>query len=158
MPARSTAFRNANDDYMALRGTVTETLSPLEMSPDAENLFGASDTMAAAIRAARPSAAEGDIFTTAAAVKLRRPIRAALAASGCSVASILPAEKDDERGPLPPRPILDDRFDWGLGIVHARMRPQRAAGAAGRAAVPVIGRPASGPASGGLRVNHRACP
>jgi hypothetical protein len=31
------------------------------------------------------------------------------------VADILAAERNDDRVPLPPRPIVHDQFDWGAG-------------------------------------------
>ena len=51
-------FHSAIDAYVALRETVTEALPPLEMSPDPEKFLMVADAMAAALREARPSAAD----------------------------------------------------------------------------------------------------
>jgi len=118
-PARSEdsiqRLQAAVDAYVALRGKVTQALPPLEISPDAENFLMASEAAAAAIRAARPSAAEGDIINAEAAALLQRRVRATLAQRGCSVDAILAAQRDDDRLPLPPRPVVHDQFDWGWG-------------------------------------------
>ena len=75
----------------------------------------AVDAIAAALREARPSAAEGDLINADVAVVFRQRIRATLGDCGCTVADILADERDDERAPLPPRPIVHDQFDWSAG-------------------------------------------
>ena len=108
-------FQTAVHDYMALREAVTRTVPPLEITPDTENIRQAVDAMAEAIRRARPSAEEGDIFNNEAAALLRRRIGASTRESGCDVADILAAERDDDHvGPLP-RPLVHDRLDWERG-------------------------------------------
>lgn len=107
-------FHNAVDAYIALHEAVERTVPPLEMSPDAENIRLAIEAMAAAMRAARPSAREGDVFDAEAAAVLRRRIRATLRERGCDVAGILAAERDQRR-PVPPHPLVHDQFDWGWG-------------------------------------------
>jgi hypothetical protein len=101
--------------YVELREKVTEALPPLEMSPDIENVQMEVDAIAAALREARPSAAEGDIINAEAAVVFRQRIRATLGARACMVEDIFAAERNDERAPLPPRPIVHDEFDWSAG-------------------------------------------
>jgi hypothetical protein len=108
-------FQRAVAAYVDLRDRVTEALPPLEASPDTETFQMEVDAIAAALRAARPSAAEGDIINAEAAVVFRRRIRATLVARACTVADILAAERNDDRVPLPPRPIVHDQFDWGAG-------------------------------------------
>ena len=108
-------FDEAVDAYLVLRGSLMSTLPPLDMSPDLETLRTASTALAAAIRAARPLAAEGDIFNPSAAVVLRRRIRAMLVDPRCPLAEILAVESDDEQRLLPPRAIVHDRFDWSRG-------------------------------------------
>lgn len=108
-------FQTAVHDYMALREAVTRTVLPLEVTPDTEDTRPAIDAMAEAIRRARPSAEEGDIFNSEAAALLRRRIGAITRESGCGVADILAAERDDDHvGPLP-RPLVHDRLDWERG-------------------------------------------
>jgi hypothetical protein len=108
-------FQKAVEAYVELREKVTEALPPLEMSPDVENFQMEVDAIAAALREARPAAAEGDIFNAEVAVVFRQRIRATLGASACRVDDILAAERNDEQAPLPPRPIVHDQFDWSAG-------------------------------------------
>ena len=108
-------FQEAVDAYVELRETVTEALPPLKISPDMEDFQMDVDALAAALRHARPSAAEGDIINAEAAVVFRQRIRTTLGARACMVDDILAAERNDERLPLPPRPIVHDQFDWGMG-------------------------------------------
>ena len=104
-------FEEAVNAYHGLRGSVMSMLPPLETPPDLETLRMASAALAAAIRTARPFAAEGDILNPAAAAVLRRRVRALLGDPACPLAEVLAVESDDPR-PLPPRPIVHDRFDW----------------------------------------------
>jgi hypothetical protein len=108
-------FHEAVSAYMSLREAVEQTVPPLEMSPDWENIRAAMDAMADALRAARPSAKEGDIFDAATATLLRGRIDETLGPPGCDAESILAAERDDSRLPVPTRPLVHDRFDWGAG-------------------------------------------
>jgi len=108
-------FQSAVDGYMALREVVRRTMPPLEISPDAENIRAASDAIAEGIRRARPSAKQGDIFNADVAVLLRLRIGASSREPSCDVAEILAAERDDDDVPSPPRPLVHDRLDWGLG-------------------------------------------
>lgn len=109
-------FEEAVDAYLGLRRSLTSTLPPLETSPDLETLRMASAALAAAIRTARPFATEGDILNPAAAAVLRRRVRALLGDPACPFAEVLAVESDDQR-PLPPRPIVYDRFDWSRASV-----------------------------------------
>ena len=108
-------FQGAVDAYRALHEAVARTVPPREITPDAENIRTAIDAMAAAMRAARPSAKEGDIFDAEAATLLRRRIRETLRERECDVAGIQAAGRDDDRLPPPPRPLVHDQFDWGWG-------------------------------------------
>jgi hypothetical protein len=112
-------FQSAVAAYMTLREAVDRTLPPREISPDPEAIFLAVDALAAAIRAARPSAKEGDIFAAEAAPLLRRRLRETLRGPDCQPADILAAQGDDDRRPAPSRPIVHDRFDWGAGSFMA---------------------------------------
>jgi hypothetical protein len=112
-------FQSAVAAYMTLREAVERTLPPPEISPDPETIFLAVDAMAAAIRAARPSAKEGDVFDAEAALLLRRRIRETLREPDCQPADILAAQGDDDRRPELSRPIVHDQFDWGAGSFMA---------------------------------------
>lgn len=108
-------FQSAVAAYMTLRESVTLALPPQEVSPDPDQLFLAVDTMAAAIRAARPSAKEGDIFDAEAAPQLRRRIRHTLREPGCEAGDIAASAYNTGSPPAQWRPIVHDRFDWGAG-------------------------------------------
>jgi hypothetical protein len=112
-------FHSAVAGYMTLREAVERTLPPREISPDPETIFLAVDALATAIRAARPSAKEGDIFGVKGAPLLRRRLRETLREPDCEPADILASQGDDDRRPAPSRPIVHDQFDWGAGSFMA---------------------------------------
>ena len=108
-------FHEAVSAYMSLREAVERTVPPLEISPDWESIRAGIDSMADAIRAARPSAKEGDIFDAATATLLRGSIRTSLGIPGCGVEDILAAQSNDARLATALRPLVHDRFDWAAG-------------------------------------------
>ena len=112
-------FHDAVSAYLSLREAVEQTVPAPEISADWENIRAAIDTMADAIRAARRSAKEGDIFGAEAGPVLRSRIRETLRDPDCQPADILAAEDDDDRSPAPSRPIVHDQFDWGAGSFMA---------------------------------------
>ena len=112
-------FHEAVSAYMSLREVIEQTVPPPEISADWENIRTAIDAMAAAIRAARPSAKEGDIFGAEAAPQLRRRIRETLREPDCQPADIRAAKDEDDRRPALSRPIVHDQFDWGAGSFMA---------------------------------------
>jgi hypothetical protein len=107
-------FQSAVDAYMALHEAVGRTTPPRQITPDAEILRMTVDALAAGIRAARPSAKEGDIIDAPAAVVFRQRIRDTLRDRSCDLAEIAAAESDDEARPLA-RALVHDRFDWARG-------------------------------------------
>jgi hypothetical protein len=111
-------FHEAVDAYMSLREVTEQTVPAPEISADWENIRIAVDAMADAIRAARPSAKEGDIFAEAAPL-FRRRIRETLRGPDCQPDDILAARGDDDQLPASSRPIVHDRFDWGAGSFMA---------------------------------------
>jgi hypothetical protein len=112
-------FESAVAAYMTLRESVTQALPPLEVSPEPDQVFLAVDAIAAAITAARPSAREGDIFDAEAAPLLRRRIRHTLREPDCEARDILADAHDADSPPALWRPIVHDRFDWGVGSFMA---------------------------------------
>ena len=112
-------FHEAVSAYLSLRGAVEQTVPAPEISADWENIRTAIDAMADAIRAARPSAKEGDIFIVEVAPLLRRRIRETLRDPDCQAADILAAKGEDDRRPALSRPIVHDQFDWGAGSFMA---------------------------------------
>jgi hypothetical protein len=112
-------FQSAVAGYMTLREAVERTLPPQEVSPDPDEIFLAVDALAAAIRAARPSAKEGDIFDAEAAPLLRRQIRKTLREPDCQAADVQAAKGDDDERLALSRPLVHDQFDWGAGSFMA---------------------------------------
>jgi hypothetical protein len=113
--ARLERFQSAVAAYMTLRESVMRALPPREISPDPDQVFLAVDALAAAITAARPSAKEGDVFDAEAAPVLRRRIRQALREPECEAGDLRDGARDPEAPPPLWRPIVHDRFDWGIG-------------------------------------------
>jgi hypothetical protein len=112
-------FHEAVSAYISLREVIEQTVSPPEISADWENILAAADALGDAIRAARPSAKEGDIFIAEVAPLLRRRIRETLRDPDCQAADILAAKGEDDRRPALSRPIVHDQFDWGAGSFMA---------------------------------------
>ena len=109
-------FYTALDSYVALRQAVERSMPPLEITPDGENIHAAIEAMGAAMRAARPSAAEGDIFDVDAAPVVRGIVQRTARDAECDVAGMLAAQADEPLTlSVPRRPLVHDRFDWTAG-------------------------------------------
>jgi hypothetical protein len=109
------AFEEAAGAYVALHRHVERGLPPPAISPDAGEIFDAVDAMAAAMRAARPDAQEGDVFNPKASVLLRLRIRMSILDAGDDPAAI----KRLLTGDLPiepgvPLPAVNGGFSWEL--------------------------------------------
>lgn len=72
-------FETRVQAYVELHRALEVHTPPRTLTPDPWRIVAASDALAAAIVAARPHARQGDIFTAAATVEIRRRIRTALA-------------------------------------------------------------------------------
>ena len=106
-------FYTAVDSYVALHQAVARSVPPLEITPDGEKIHAAIEAMATAMRAARPWAAEGDIFDAEAAPVIRDIVRRTARESECDVAGMLAAQGDEPLTlSVPRRPLVHDRFDW----------------------------------------------
>lgn len=104
------------DAYVALRQTVLKRISPPPVSSDAGAIVAAVDALANAIRAARPNAQIGDIFTTQSASAFRRRIEDVLARNQGDLTDLL-TEIDREAPARPPRLTVNGRFDWQYGAL-----------------------------------------
>jgi hypothetical protein len=100
---------------VALHQAVERTVAPLEITPQGENIQAAIEAMAAAMRAARPAAAEGDVVDAGAAVVIRRIISTTANEPDCDVSGMLAAQADEARASPLLRPLVHDRFDWTAG-------------------------------------------
>ncbi len=91
------SFQRAADEYAFLHRRIERQQPPLEIGSDAETLNRAIESMAAALRVARPDAREGDLFAPAVRALFRAKIGAALHRSGLSLADLeLPIDETDD--------------------------------------------------------------
>lgn len=101
--------------YITLRRSVEQRAPGPRASNDLAEIQRAADAQAQAIRAARPRAKQGDIFTPRVAADFRRCIRAVLTVEGLRADQLVERQHD-----LPGRPIapaVNGRFDWNLEAV-----------------------------------------
>ena len=99
------AFNTRISHYMALRRQVEQRVPGPRASHDRAAVDGAADALAEAIRAARPRAVPGDIFTARIAADFRQIIEAASREQPLGV--VLAGA----------RPTVNARFDWNLDAV-----------------------------------------
>lgn len=103
------AFRTFNDAvarYVALQQRIRTEVPGLVPNSTAKELTDASDRLAAAIRRARPRAAQGDFFDKEATRIIRERISAELRAPGSTVV----IESIDDESPQLVRPAVHLRF------------------------------------------------
>jgi hypothetical protein len=92
-------FQKRVADYMKVRKSAASSVSSLKPTESPEKIQGHERDLAQAIRAARPSAAQGDIFTTAIAAGFRQIIQAAWSKPGAE--RVKKSVKDTQPSPLP---------------------------------------------------------
>jgi hypothetical protein len=107
-------FHQAINAYTALHRRLEQDLAPLRAPSSSEQIFEASDELAAALRAARPTAREGDIFTAETAGILRTRIANAVRARGFRVEDVV-ADSVAESPADAPLPAVNGRFPWMRG-------------------------------------------
>lgn len=102
-------FRHAVNDYAKLHRRLEKQVPQLRVTEHAREIFEASDALAAAIKAARAAAREGDLFTPVVANVFRERIADALTAGGFLPEEVTAAsiEEADEDAPLP---VVNGRF------------------------------------------------
>ena len=109
-------FQRAIDAYVELHRRAERSLPPLHPTADWEEISRAVDARAAAIRAARPTAAAGDLFDRRVAELIRGRIRTVLKQRGDD-AGQLAAEADEEVPANVVRPVVNGRFPWARGAM-----------------------------------------
>jgi len=109
-------FHRAIDAYTDLHRRAERSLPALQPTSDWMAITRAIEARAAAIRAARPSAAQGDLFDPAASEVLRGRIRATLRRRGDGLAEPL-EDTDDESISGAMRPVVNGRFPWARGAM-----------------------------------------
>ena len=109
------AFISATRDYAALHHRIERQLPSLEITSSAETIRRAVEAMANAMRAARPDAKQGDLFTPALASEFRGRIHAALLEHGFTAEDIRFAEWLDGINPSTARLAVNGTFPWAYG-------------------------------------------
>jgi hypothetical protein len=105
-------FQSAVADYAALHRRLEVSIEPIVVTADLQIITRGIDAMAAAMRAARPDARQGDLFTPEMATILRVRVKDALLAHGLTVEDVRAAALEDmagSRGVLLP---VNGTFPW----------------------------------------------
>jgi hypothetical protein len=105
-------FERAVHDYMALRTAATSSLPPLESSLDMGKIWAAIDARADAVRAARPLARAGELFTPAVGVLFRQRILTALGEYGIPESEVLSEGEDGDGDEPVPLAVVNGHFPW----------------------------------------------
>jgi hypothetical protein len=104
-------FEMAVNDYAALHRRLERAWPPLSLMADLEQLERTAEELRAAIRATRPQAVRGSLFTAQVADVFRVRIRTALGERIRDLAAITaPADEGLENGW---RPVVHDSLPWG---------------------------------------------
>lgn len=105
-------FMDATREYAVLHRQLESRLPRLEVTSHPETVYAAVQAMAAAVRAARPAARPGDVFTEALAPELRARMAVALASHGFTPDDVrAPEAADGLAAPGPPLRV-NESFPW----------------------------------------------
>lgn len=109
-------FTAAVDNYVAMHRRVERSIGPIQLNSTAETINRFIERMAAAVRAERADAKQGDLFSAAVAPEFRRRISDALLEHGFTVADVRAEELaegiDSERVRL----NVNGTFPWALSV------------------------------------------
>lgn len=86
-------FMRAAEAYTFMHRQIERRLPAMEVNANPETIRAAIDAMAAAVRAARPDAKPGDLFTAPVQGAIRERINRALRTHGLTPADVLEAER-----------------------------------------------------------------
>ena len=114
-PAETPAVRQFTETtraYAWLHRRIENNLAPLEVNSNPDTIHRAVQQMAAAIRAARPDARQGELFTDALAVELRLRIASALAANDLTAWDVRAVEAADGIDPAMVPLTVNGPFPW----------------------------------------------
>ena len=123
MPFESEEVRQfvaATREYAWMHRRLEWAIGPLEVNADIDRIHHAVVQLADAIRAERPDAKPGDLFTPALAVQLRQRIAEALAAHDYTAADVRAAEAADGTDPSLVRLAVNGPFPWGYASAMFR--------------------------------------
>jgi hypothetical protein len=107
-------FQAAVDEYVTLHRLLEAPLPTQQVTSDPEQIRRATDALAAAIRAARPNARQGDVFTKHGGLLMRARVHAALDRNAYDATILLAAMRNDTEGEAPP-PAINGSFPWDAG-------------------------------------------
>ena len=111
-PGGIVAFQRQADAYAFLHRRLERQLPVVEVNADPETFRRAIESMAGAIRAARPDAQQGDLFNPAAQRTIRERIAVALRAQGLTPADVRAAERHDGVAPASLLLRVNGTFPW----------------------------------------------
>lgn len=106
------AFVRAAESYAFMHRRLERQLPPLEVNANPETIRRAIDAMAAAIRAARTDARQGDLFNLAAQATIRTRIARALQTHGLTADDVLDAERAEAADGPPAALRVNGEFPW----------------------------------------------
>jgi hypothetical protein len=109
-------FHRAIHAYLDVHRRAERSLPPLRPTSDWMEITRAIEARAAAIRSARPTAAEGDLFDPETSEVIRGRIRAVLRQRGDGLAGLL-ENTDEESTSGAMRPVVNGRFPWARGAM-----------------------------------------
>ena len=105
-------FQAAIEGYAALHRRLRGSLPRLETESEPGKILKAADRLASAVRAARPGARQGDLFTPEVVASFRARIRRALGDRRQEVVRMLTEVEEDEAPPAGWRPAVNGSLDW----------------------------------------------
>lgn len=105
-------FTAATQEYAWLHRRLENQLAPLEVTSNVATITRAVQEMAAAVRAARPDARQGDLFTDTLGAELRFRIAAALADNDFTPGDVLMQEAADGIDPAQVPLTVNGPFPW----------------------------------------------
>lgn len=108
-------FLRAAEDYAFMHRQIERRLPAMEVNANPETIRQAIDAMAAAVRAARPDARQGDMFNPAVEAAIRTRIAGALRTHGFTPADVLASELADGVDPGAAILRVNGRFPWAIG-------------------------------------------
>ena len=109
-------FHQAIEAYVDLHRRAERSLPALQPTSDWMEIARGLEARAAAIRAARPAAAPGDLFDSQAREVIRGRIRAVLRQRGDGRLELL-QDTDEAIASGAPRPVVNGRFPWARGAM-----------------------------------------
>ena len=113
-------FVAATREYAWMHRRLEWAMGPLEVNADIDRIHHAVVQFADAIRAERPDAKPGGLFTPALAIQLRQRIAEALAVHDYTPADVRAAEAADGTDPSLVRLAINGPFPWGYASAMFR--------------------------------------